>query len=125
MIQVFKIDEKGFYTFETYPVEEPNEFEITTPVNTCQENTFYKPKWNGVKWVEGATQIEIDEINKPALVEPPVDEMEVLRSQLAELSEYTLLIEMKNIELEEQTTLNSEYVLDLDTRLIMLENKQI
>ncbi len=64
MVQVYKIDEKGFYIFETDCVEEPNELEITNPCNTCEENTFYKPKWTGEMWVEGATQEEIDEINK-------------------------------------------------------------
>lgn len=64
MIQVYKINEQGFYTFETYPVEEPSEFEITIPCNTCEEDDFYKPKWDGEKWIEGATQEEIEEINK-------------------------------------------------------------
>ena len=82
-------------------------------------NSMNKPQWVNDKWIDTDPLPPIEEIPQQP------NEMEVLRSQLDELSEYTLLIEMKNIELEEQTTLNSEYALDLDTRLIMLENKQI
>ncbi len=88
MIQVYKIDENGFYTFETDRVEEPNELEITTPCNTCEENTFYKPKWTGETWVEGATQEEIDEINKIDICEPTdrerMDQLEGVVGMLAE-----------------------------------------
>lgn len=63
-MQVYKINESGFYIFETYFIEESNEFEISEPCNTSEGNTFYKPKWDGEKWTEGATQDEIDEINK-------------------------------------------------------------
>lgn len=59
-MQVWKIDEDGFYTFKTYEVEKPNEFEITTPCKTCEEDDFYKPKWTGEKWIEGWTEEEIE-----------------------------------------------------------------
>lgn len=52
---------------------------------------FYKPKWNKEKWIEGATQEEIDEITKPK-PQPP-SEMETL----------------------------TNYALDVDMRLVMLE----
>lgn len=64
MTQVWLIDKQGFYTFKTYHVKEVNELEIEIPCNTCKENTFYKPRWDGEKWIEGATQQEIDKINK-------------------------------------------------------------
>lgn len=63
-MQIWKIDKNGLYVGETYFVEESNEFEISEPCNTSEDNTFYKPKWDGEKWVEGATQEEIDTINK-------------------------------------------------------------
>lgn len=62
--------------------------------------------------------------NKDKPVEPPVDQMEILQSEVAELGEYVLTLEMKNLELEETSTLNSEYVLDLDTRLTNIELNQ-
>lgn len=91
MIQVYKIDENGFYTFETYDVEEPNEFEITTPCKTCEDNDFYKPKWTGETWVEGATEEEIrewEEQDKIDICEPTdrerMDQLEGMVGMLAE-----------------------------------------
>ncbi len=94
MIQVYKINENGFYTSETYCVEEPNEFEITTPCNTCEENTFYKPKWTGETWVEGAKQEEIDEINKIDICPPKTVEerLEEAEQKLAESEEEKKLL---------------------------------
>lgn len=55
---------------------------------------FYKMKWTGSEWIEGATQEEIDEINK---VEPqPPTEMELLKEQVQTqneaIAELTLLL---------------------------------
>ena len=80
-------------------------------------NSMNKPQRVNGKW------IDTDPLPPQPEVPQEPNEMEVLQSQLDELSEYTLLLEMKNVELEEQTALNSEYVLDLDSRLLMLETK--
>lgn len=40
-------------------------------------NDFIKPKWNGVMWVENATQEEIDELNNQPQ-KPTTDEMIML-----------------------------------------------
>ena len=44
---------------------------------------FYKPKWDGEKWVEGLTAEEIEAIQS---VEPPLSELEILRLEMAESS---------------------------------------
>ena len=48
------------------------ETEIGLDVAPAQ--ALYKPKWDGDKWVEGATQEEIDELTKPQPQEPTVEE---------------------------------------------------
>lgn len=52
---------------------------------------FYKPKWNGSKWTEGATRDEIDEMTKSQ--PSPPRELDIL----------------------------TNYVLDVDMRLVMVE----
>ena len=54
---------------------------------------LYKPKWDGDKWVEGATQEEIDELTKPQPHEPTVEERleqteELLRTVTMAFTEY-------------------------------------
>ena len=48
------------------------ETEIGFDVEPAQ--ALYKPKWDGDKWVEGATQEEIDELTKPQPQEPTIEE---------------------------------------------------
>lgn len=62
-MQIWEIDNIGFFTGKTSIVDDENltEFDVSTPVNTDETNTFYKPKWTGSEWVEGWTQEEIDE----------------------------------------------------------------
>lgn len=57
MVQVFLIDEDGFYTGEDAWVEEPQKNEITEPYSVG----YIRGKWDfEVKqWVEGATKEEI------------------------------------------------------------------
>lgn len=52
---------------KTMPVDEYDYIE--EPV----EGTFYKPKWDGEKWIEGATQEYIDSL-QPTVQEPTVEE---------------------------------------------------
>lgn len=63
--KAYKIDKEYFYV-EDYIYEEGQELEdniITTEII----QGFYKPKWNGTEWVEGATQEYIDSINAPVV----------------------------------------------------------
>lgn len=48
------------------------EIEIGLDVTPAQG--LYVPKWDGDKWVEGATQEEIDELTKPQPHETTVEE---------------------------------------------------
>lgn len=77
MIFVRKIDEQGFFIEDSF-IEEINEFTIETP---CPQG-FYKPRWTGSEWTEGATQEYIDNI-KNVVVEPT--ENEIIMLAIAEL----------------------------------------
>ena len=57
---------------------------------------LYKPKWDGEKWVEGATQEEIDELTKPQPQEPTVEERlaqteELLQTVTMAFTEYVFM----------------------------------
>lgn len=54
-MQVWKISKDGFYTGETYFVDENESNEVITPLLVG----YLKPKWNGTEWVEGANDVEI------------------------------------------------------------------
>ena len=68
------IDDKGLFIEDTF-VEELTEFTVET---LCTEG-FYKPKWNGTKWIEGLTQTEINAIKN---VVTPKTEIEELQDQI-------------------------------------------
>ena len=55
--QTWTIDEQGFYLGESTFIneEEMTDLMITTPILIG----YIKPKWNGIEWVEGATEEEI------------------------------------------------------------------
>ncbi len=122
MIQVYKIDENGFYTFETYCVEEANEFEITTPCNTCEDNDFYKPKWTGETWVEGATEEEIREweeqdkidICPTKTVEQRLEEAE---QKLAESEEEKKLLKAQVEVLSNTTDFHEELIAEMASKV--------
>ena len=62
---------------------------------------LYKPKWNGEKWVEGATQEEIDELTKPQPHEPTVEERlaqteELLQTVTMAFTEYVFMQDMSD-----------------------------
>ena len=70
------------------------ETEIGLDVEPAQ--ALYKPKWGGDKWVEGATQEEIDELTKPQPNEPTVEERleqteELLRTVTMAFTEYVFM----------------------------------
>ncbi len=84
MIQVYKIDENGFYK-RIDEVEELDELCITTPMTIG----YVKPKWNGVEWIEGATQQEIYEWNLEHQSKPQEpSELELLKEQVINLQAY-------------------------------------
>lgn len=83
--QIYEINEKGFI-IEIYVGTFDDNGKLLNPLGDFvttdlpQPLTFYKPKWNGTKWVEGAKQEEIDELTKvepsPPTTEQRVDELE-------------------------------------------------
>ena len=83
--QIYEIDSNGFIT-ENYVGEFDEVGNLINPIGNFittdlpQPLLFYKPKWNGTQWVEGATQEEIDELTK---IEPsPPTETEMLKRRL-------------------------------------------
>ena len=59
-------------------------FDEETEIGLDVEPTqgLYAPKWDGDKWVEGATQEEIDELTKPQPQEPLPLKMQTLSQRL-------------------------------------------
>ena len=77
------------------------ETELALDVDPAQG--FYKPKWSGEvgKWVEGATQEELDELTKTQPQEPTVEERlaqteELLRTVTMAFTEYVFTQEMND-----------------------------
>ena len=75
------------------------ETEIGLDVTPAQG--FYKPKWDGKKWAEGATQEEIDELTKPQPHEPTIEERleqteELLQTVTMAFTEYVFTQEMSD-----------------------------
>ena len=67
--------------------------DIEFGLDTEPAQGLYKPKWDGNKWVEGATQEEIDEITKPQPHEPTIEERleqteELLKTVTMAFTEY-------------------------------------
>ena len=69
--------------FESHPTLVDGELDPQY-IEEAPEQGLYKPKWDGDKWVEGATQEEIDELTKPQPQEPT--ELELLMLAVAELA---------------------------------------
>lgn len=85
MRKVLKIDAKGFYIEDVILKDE------ITP-NDCIEieclGSFYKPRWNGIEWFEGATEEEINSIkNQPTpktreqLLEEELNRVKAMQAQ--------------------------------------------
>lgn len=82
---MYEINEYGYFIGDRLVKEQDdypsNYVEHAPPTHV---KGFYKPKWNGTTWIEGATQEEIDELTKPQPAPPTVEQ------RLAEL-ENTIL----------------------------------
>lgn len=72
MKKVLKVDKQGFFIEDI--ILEDDDITPSDCIETGCPDGFYKPKWNGEKWVEGLTQAEIDEINKPKTIGPTTEE---------------------------------------------------
>lgn len=80
MKKVLKIDDNGFFIEDV--ILENEEIIPDDCVETECPQGFYKPRWDGAKWIEGLTQEEIEELkNKPI----PKTEFEILKETVEEL----------------------------------------
>lgn len=80
----YVIDKQGLVikVIETFEGKR-NELENGEVIVVQPSQSFYEKRWDGVEWVEGATQEEIDEMTK---VEPsPPTQAEILEQRLADL----------------------------------------
>lgn len=71
MIKGIKIDENGFFVTEV--IVEADTVSKDIILIECP-NGFYKPKWTGVKWIEGATNEEIEKENSSTIAKAGMDE---------------------------------------------------
>ena len=76
---IYEVNDDGFIK-EIYLGEFDNEGNLISPkgnfitTDLPQPLPFYKPKWNGAEWVEGATQEEINELTKPQQTQPTLEQ---------------------------------------------------
>ena len=83
----------NFFIRDDFTFDEETEIGLDTE----PAQGLYKPKWDGDKWVEGATQEEIDELTKPQPQEPT--EIDLLQAQVQASSDYVDLLEEVVVEL--------------------------
>lgn len=69
MIFVRIIDENGFFLKDAF-IDMLTEFTIQ---ESCPGG-FYLPRWDGEKWIEGKTQVEINAILASIIIEPTAEE---------------------------------------------------
>lgn len=95
MIQLYVgfkvVDENGFIV-DSVTFQEGEEFEIQPNWISELVPNFYKPKWDfeQKKWVEGATQEEIDEIEKQ---QPNPNGIDLLKQENEELKQRLTIAE--------------------------------
>lgn len=85
---VYKIDEEGFILWDTGLVidedEEIPEGYYLQPLYVENQPSLYKPKWDGEKWIEGATQEEIDELRQQSMLPTLEERIEALEQYALE-----------------------------------------
>ena len=60
MQKVVKVDRNGLW-IEDVVIDGDESIPVDCIETPCPDG-FYKPKWDGAKWIEGLSQTEIDEI---------------------------------------------------------------
>jgi hypothetical protein len=70
-----KVDDKGYFVedvlVESRPTIIVDDEEVLDPqyIDIPCDGGFYKPKWDGSEWVEGLTDLEIEDIrNQPRVI---------------------------------------------------------
>ncbi|MFS0864137.1 hypothetical protein [Fredinandcohnia sp. 179-A 10B2 NHS] len=93
-MQVSRIDENGFYIEpEILKPNENGQYEIPSDcIEVRVPEGLYRPKWNGIQWLEGLTLEEIQAFRQehPPLEEPLKKENEMNALAIMELAEIVL-----------------------------------
>lgn len=119
--EVYEIDDKG-YIVDNYVAEfeEGNMItdfgeKVMVTVSLPQPLYLFKPKFDGSKWVEGATQKEIDEATKVEPTPPSEEEQtnELLKKQNQALSKMNADLSSKNAELKQSVILHDGIISEL------------
>ncbi|AVK96737.1 hypothetical protein FCT18_20870 [Lysinibacillus sphaericus] len=101
--QVYQVDSDGFIE-EVFLGELDEEGNLIDPVgdyvttNLPQPLPFYRPKWNGVQWVEGGTEEELAKHKEQQLLKNLKPSVEEIMDADLEVKILTMLLEMEVIE---------------------------
>ena len=85
MKRVIVLDENGFYLRDALVKDKYPDY-YTEIVPPTHEQGFFRAKWTGIEWIEGATQEEIDELTKTEPSSPTTEQ------RIAELESVVNLI---------------------------------
>jgi hypothetical protein len=119
--EVYELDDKG-YIIDNYIAEfEDGEMitdfgeKVMITVSLPQPLYIIKPRFDGSKWVEGATQEEIDEATKVEPTPPSETEqtIELLKKQNQALSKMNAELSSKNAELKQSVILHDGIISEL------------
>nr|WP_312578213.1 hypothetical protein [Sedimentibacter sp.] len=92
--EVFEIDELGYITnkfLAKFDSEGNLLEELAENIITVQPQSFYKPQWTGMEWVESLTQEEIDAINN---VPQLPTEIELMRDYVLDVDYRLVMMEL-------------------------------
>lgn len=71
-VYAFEINEDGYIIGSL--LADPNNLGNNKVITPIPPDVIFKPRWTGSKWIEGATQAEIDEITKPQPIIPTLEQ---------------------------------------------------
>ncbi len=105
MIQVWEIDNEGYFTGESDFKEERKltQFDVTEAIDVG----YIKPRWNSSKWIEGATEEEIKQFEEDISKPPEPTELDKLKELV--------------LAQQEEMLIHDEFATDLDFRMTNLE----
>lgn len=78
MKKVLRIDIEGFF-LEDIILEDDDDITPSDCVEIECPEGFYRPRWDGQRWIEGLTQEEIEELKKQPI---PKSKVEILEEEV-------------------------------------------